>query len=193
MKAAFLKEQREIWELLGVVGCRDHRKDADEHRGRMLREVGTRSYALADSIDPMNKKALASELLRTLQVAHDALTDCAKFLLQRGPQPCPSFMATATGAVSRALFEAQAREQTPAEKQLDLALSACRSIRFATKQAERFGGEFSLNDLLTADRLARAALGELADVRPAKVATISRRSLAAHKANWTRTKKGGRT
>ena len=42
--------------------------------------------------------------------------------------------------------------------QLDLALAACRSIRFATAQAARHGGDYSLNDLLAADKLAREAL-----------------------------------
>lgn len=45
-----------------------------------------------------------------------------------------------------------------AKKKLELALAACRSIRFATTNATRFGGEYSLNDLLAADRLAREAL-----------------------------------
>lgn len=40
----------------------------------------------------------------------------------------------------------------------ELAFAACRSIRFAIDQAVRHGGEYSLNDLLAADRLARAAL-----------------------------------
>ena len=44
------------------------------------------------------------------------------------------------------------------ESRLDIALAACRSIRFAVKNAERFKGEFSLNDLLAADHLARKAI-----------------------------------
>jgi hypothetical protein len=48
----------------------------------------------------------------------------------------------------------------PKDSQLDTALAACRSIRFAVKQASRHGGEFSLNDILAADRLAREALKE---------------------------------
>lgn len=44
-------------------------------------------------------------------------------------------------------------------EQIALAFAACRSIRFANDQAVRHGGEYSLNDLLAADRLAREALG----------------------------------
>lgn len=54
------------------------------------------------------------------------------------------------------------KNATPA--QIDAAFAACRSIRFAVKNAARFGGEFSLNDLLAADKLAREALGETAPV-----------------------------
>lgn len=43
-------------------------------------------------------------------------------------------------------------------KRSDLAFAACRSIRFATEQAVRHGGDYSLNDLLAADKLARDAL-----------------------------------
>lgn len=43
-------------------------------------------------------------------------------------------------------------------KQIDLAFAACRSIRFAVDNAGRYGGEFSLNDILAADRLAKDAL-----------------------------------
>lgn len=48
----------------------------------------------------------------------------------------------------------------PTADQIEAAFAACRSIRFAVKNAARFNGEFSLNDLLSADRLARAALSE---------------------------------
>lgn len=137
--------------------------------------------------------APSSETLRALQVAHEALTDCVKHLLARGPAPCPSFMATATGAVARALVNAKAA-RTPRDAEIENAFAACRSIRFAVKNASRYGGEFSLNDILAADRLAREALGDgAADKVPAKVPAITKRSLAAHKANWTRAKKGGRT
>lgn len=47
----------------------------------------------------------------------------------------------------------------------DLALAACRSIRFAVKNAERFKGEYNLNDILAADQLARQALGEIRTCR----------------------------
>lgn len=49
---------------------------------------------------------------------------------------------------------------TPAASgdQLKTALAACRSIRFAGTNALRHGGEYSLNDLIAADRLAREAL-----------------------------------
>jgi hypothetical protein len=41
---------------------------------------------------------------------------------------------------------------------LTLALSACRAILFAGKQAKRHRGEYSLNDLLAAESLAATAL-----------------------------------
>lgn len=47
---------------------------------------------------------------------------------------------------------------TPSPAQTEAAFAACRSIRFAVKNASRYGGEFSLNDILAADRLAREAL-----------------------------------
>jgi hypothetical protein len=53
----------------------------------------------------------------------------------------------------------------PTSTQVQSAFAACRSIRFAVKNASRYGGEFSLNDILAADRLAREALGE--DSQPA--------------------------
>lgn len=40
----------------------------------------------------------------------------------------------------------------------ELAFAACRSITFATANAVRHGGDYSLNDLLAADKLARAAI-----------------------------------
>ena len=42
--------------------------------------------------------------------------------------------------------------------QLRMALAACRSIRFAVANSKRYHGEFSLNDIESADRLAREAL-----------------------------------
>ncbi len=87
-----------------------------------------------------------------------------------------------------------AKKSAPARTpdQVETAFAACRSIRFAVVNASRHGGEFSLNDLLAADRLAREALADSAvDTMPAKVPAITKRSLAAHKANWTRAKKGG--
>ncbi len=42
--------------------------------------------------------------------------------------------------------------------QRDAAFAACRSIRFATENAVRHGGDYSLNDLLAADKLARDAM-----------------------------------
>ena len=41
---------------------------------------------------------------------------------------------------------------------LSLAMAACRAILFAAKQAQRHRGEYSLPDLLAAEKLARAAL-----------------------------------
>lgn len=136
--------------------------------------------------------APSSEIVRALQVAHDALTDCVKHLLQRGPVPCPSFMATATGAVARALVNAKAA-RTPRVVEIEAAFAACRSIRFGFKNAARYGGEWNLNDLIAADRLSREALGVVDAPVAAKVPAITKRSLAAHKANWTRAKKGGRS
>jgi phage shock protein A len=52
--------------------------------------------------------------------------------------------------LERALGELQNRAE--------LAFAACRSIRFANDQAVRHGGDYSLNDLLAADKLAREAL-----------------------------------
>ena len=57
-----------------------------------------------------------------------------------------------------ALKAAVAPVRTPA--QVELAFAACRSINFATENAVRHGGEYSLNDLLAADKLAREALGK---------------------------------
>lgn len=49
----------------------------------------------------------------------------------------------------------------------DTAFAACRSIRFAVNNASRYGGEYSLTDILAADVLAKEALGELPVVKPA--------------------------
>jgi len=43
-------------------------------------------------------------------------------------------------------------------QQCQLALAACRSIHFAVKNAKRHGGDYNLNDLHAADRLAKEAL-----------------------------------
>ena len=61
--------------------------------------------------------------------------------------------------------------------QLELALAACRSIRFANDNAVRHVGEYSLNDLLTADRLAKQAL----DMTPALIDHAAKGLLAKHK------------
>lgn len=50
------------------------------------------------------------------------------------------------------------RPDTP----LSLALAASRAILFAAKQAQRHRGEYSLPDLLAAEKLARAALDKAA-------------------------------
>ena len=65
----------------------------------------------------------------------------------------------AAGARSQESGARRMAKEIPAEAQLALALAACRSIRFAVTQAARYGGEFSLNDILAADILARDALG----------------------------------
>lgn len=61
--------------------------------------------------------------------------------------------------------------------QLDLALAACRSIRFANTNAVRHGGEYSLNDLLAADRLAKQAL----DMTPALIDRAAKGLLAKYR------------
>lgn len=66
--------------------------------------------------------------------------------------------------------------------QLELALAACRSIRFATSNAVRHGGEYSLNDLLAAERLAKQAL----DMTPALIDRAAKGLLAKYR-------KGGAT
>lgn len=43
-------------------------------------------------------------------------------------------------------------------KQIEAAFAACKSIRFAVINAARFNGEFNLNDILAANRLACEAL-----------------------------------
>jgi hypothetical protein len=50
------------------------------------------------------------------------------------------------------------RELGELSNRSELAFAACRSIRFANDQAVRHGGDYSLNDLLAADKLAREAL-----------------------------------
>ena len=78
----------------------------------------------------------------------------------------------------------------------ELAFAACRSIRFAVLNAERYGGEFSLNDILAANRLANEALsgeGPTYEELKAEVKKL-RGTLAATRANFTRAKaKGGRS
>lgn len=44
------------------------------------------------------------------------------------------------------------------ERELSLALVACRAVLFAAKQAKRYRGEYSLPDLAAAEQLARAAI-----------------------------------
>lgn len=51
----------------------------------------------------------------------------------------------------------------PRASALELALAACRSIRFAVTQADRYSGEYSLNDILAADKLAREAVAAAAN------------------------------
>lgn len=46
---------------------------------------------------------------------------------------------------------------------LSLALAACRAVLFAAKQAKRYRGEYSLPDLIAAERLARAAINKAAE------------------------------
>lgn len=72
--------------------------------------------------------------------------------------------------------------------QLDLALAACRSIRFANDNAMRHGGEYSLNDLLAADKLARDALAS--QMTPEFIDRGARAILKKYRAQHSR-KKGG--
>jgi len=44
------------------------------------------------------------------------------------------------------------------EVAVDLAFAACRSIQFAVANASRHGGDFNLNDILAAHKLATEAL-----------------------------------
>ena len=53
-------------------------------------------------------------------------------------------------------------------KNADLAFAACRSIRFAIDNAKRHGGEFNLNDIEAAGRLALLALNDTAATAPAR-------------------------
>lgn len=46
---------------------------------------------------------------------------------------------------------------------LSLAMAACRAVLFAAKQAKRYRGEYSLPDLIAAERLARAAINKAAE------------------------------
>lgn len=70
--------------------------------------------------------------------------------------------------------------------QRDAALAACRSIRFAGSNAVRHGGEYSLNDLLAADRLAKEALARGPAMTPEFIGCASKAILRKHRA-----KKGG--
>jgi len=72
--------------------------------------------------------------------------------------------------------------------QLELALAACRSIRFASDNALRHGGEYSLNDLLAADKLAREALAS--KMTPDFIERGARGLLKKYRAQHAR-KKGG--
>lgn len=60
----------------------------------------------------------------------------------------------------------------------ELAFAACRSICFATENAVRHGGDYSLNDLLAADKLARAALAGSALSAPSALKTPKKRGAA---------------
>jgi hypothetical protein len=57
----------------------------------------------------------------------------------------------------------------PTIAQTDAAFAACRSIRFAVLNADRHAGEFNLNDILAANRLACEAL-QCGPAKPAKKA-----------------------
>ncbi len=61
----------------------------------------------------------------------------------------------------------------PTAAQTEAAFAACRSIRFAVLNADRHAGEFSLNDILAANRLACEAL-QCGTARPAKKAKRTR-------------------
>lgn len=105
--------------------------------------------------------ALASQLhgIGVLAVADD--------LLARGEikaQLVPAFtdltIAQRCGWVAVARHILRTYTQTHLVKGASVAaFAACQSIRFAVKNASRHRGEFSLNDILAADRLAREALG----------------------------------
>ncbi|MBI5768735.1 MAG: hypothetical protein HZA93_13135 [Verrucomicrobia bacterium] len=61
---------------------------------------------------------------------------------------------------AKATYTARAERIESAIKSVETALAACRSIRFAVNNAARYQGEYNLNDIEAADRLAREALGE---------------------------------
>lgn len=85
----------------------------------------------------------------------------------------------------------------PSPKQIEAAMAACRSIRFAVMNSNRHGGDFSLNDILAADRLAREALDCVQVKSAGELAAENKQlrgTLAATRANYTRLKrKGGKS
>ena len=76
------------------------------------------------------------------------------------------------------------------EQQCRHALAACRSIRFANNQAVRHGGEYSLNDLLAADRLAKEAL-QMGPIMTEEYVDRSARAIVKKHRAQQRGKKGG--
>lgn len=76
--------------------------------------------------------------------------------------------------------------------QRDLALAACRSIRFANSNAVRHGGDYSLNDLLAADKLAKEALERGPAMTKEFIDRSARAILKKHRAQHGRKpRKGG--
>lgn len=117
----------------------------------------------ADITSPMLAKTL-----RELERHKPALLKICRPMNQYdGAGRLPYFGAKLTAAGEQLVAERSARHVVPPPAsaaapaaQVQSAFAACKSIRFAFKNAARYGGEWNLNDLIACDRLAREALGE---------------------------------
>ena len=73
----------------------------------------------------------------------------------RKPNLCPASPYAIGDTKAQAIAAWNTRAPNP---KAEAAFAACRSIAFATANAMRHGGDYSLNDLLAADKLAREAI-----------------------------------